>query len=638
MALSCCFPQSRQHKARNAMTYFEIDLVTFRRASGEKPIFDSRTSLESDDSEIAKHAVRVSTVVEMAQVSYLCEETPFHSLRLSKSSAIEPLASFIAPEGSLTSQSLRNLIEHDLRHDDVLCSSFMTSIALITPETSLDPDTLEVLASFGCKRLFLTNGNLGNGPFFYSCNGIFRAFRLYPDTHDAFVTSVIPSPSDKNRYQCVSALAYGQRIRCVALPLAGLRLSVKDVFHLKGVVTTNGNRAYETLYGEQHVSSAAVQAAIDKGAIIVGKATTVEFAGAQEVEGDWADFRYPKNPRADGYLRATGSSVGSACGMAAYSWLDGSLGSDCGGSIRDPAVVFGVPGFRASHDGLQEQDTSVPCPRFQRTGYLTRDMKMLYDLTRHAIRLPFDGQESQRPKRVITITEYASGRADVDRLFTKTAEQLAKWLGTELVKVSLEEVWGRTKPVKTDEGFFSHYAKTFLTVLRKDYFDNGTQFREDYHRKFNAAPFVAQTTRYIWEGGSAPPAEFVAALQEVKEHNMWFSKNVVDENTIMVIPRFSLDRRDEYLPDPLKREWMGWDSNLHASFGGYPNLMVPIGQLPFASEISQRQEVFPVTLAITGARGTDLSILRLVHDFLAEHGPATGVQAGRSAYPEKMAF
>ncbi len=47
----------------------------------------------------------------------------------------------------------------------------------------------------------------------------------------------------------------------------------------------------------------------------------------------------------------------------------------------------------------------------------------------------------------------------MDRLFTKTAEQLAKWLGTELVKVSLEEVWERTKPVGTDEGFLSHYAK-----------------------------------------------------------------------------------------------------------------------------------------------------------------------------------
>ncbi|KAI0101981.1 amidase signature domain-containing protein [Nemania sp. FL0031] len=526
----------------------------------------------------------------------------------------------------------------------------MRSVMLITQEISLDPETLELLSSFSCKRLFLSNPALGKGPFFYSRSGIFRAFRLYPDTHDAFVTSVIPSPSDKNTYQCISASAYGHRTRCVAvpsrlyftrteeLPLAGLRLSVKDVFHLRGVVTTNGNRAYESLYGKQHVSSVAVQAAIDKGAIIVGKTTTVEFAGAQEVEGDWADFRYPKNPRGDGYLRATGSSAGSACGLAAYPWLDGSLGSDCGGSIRDPAVVFGVPGFRASHDGVQEENTLVPCPRFQRTGYLARDMKMLYDLTRRPIRLPFDSQESRRPKRVITINEYATGRSDVDGLFTKFVEKLVKWLSTELVKVSLEEVWERTKPSGIDKGFFSHYAKTFMTVVWKDYFDSGTQFREDYHRNFNAAPFVAQTTRYLWEGALAPPAEFLAALQEVEEHNEWFSKNVIDENTIMVVPRFSLDRRDEYLPNPWKREWMVWDSNLHASIGGYPNLMVPIGQLPFEPEISQRQEVFPITLAITGARGTDLSMLRLVYDFLAEHGPATGVQAGKSAYPEKFTF
>jgi hypothetical protein len=62
----------------------------------------------------------------------------------------------------------------------------------------MDPEALDLLSSFGRKRIFLSNSNLGKGPFFYSCNGIFRTFRLYPDTHDAFVTSAIPSPSDKN--------------------------------------------------------------------------------------------------------------------------------------------------------------------------------------------------------------------------------------------------------------------------------------------------------------------------------------------------------------------------------------------------------------------------------------------------------
>lgn len=141
-------------------------------------------------------------------------------------------------------------------------------------------------------------------------------------------------------YECVNASAYGTSTLCIPvpsrlyfkrtpeLPLAGVRISVKDIFHLKGVVTTHGNRAYADLYGTRDVNSASVQDVIDKGAIIVGKTKTAEFAGSQEVEGDWADYSCPKNPRADGYLRSTGSSTGSASCVASYSWLDGSLGSD----------------------------------------------------------------------------------------------------------------------------------------------------------------------------------------------------------------------------------------------------------------------------------------------------------------------
>jgi len=48
------------------------------------------------------------------------------------------------------------------------------------------------------------------------------------------------------------------------------------------------------------------------GAIVVGKTKTAEFAGSQEVIGDWVDYSSVFNTRADGYLRYTGSSTGSA--------------------------------------------------------------------------------------------------------------------------------------------------------------------------------------------------------------------------------------------------------------------------------------------------------------------------------------
>jgi Asp-tRNA(Asn)/Glu-tRNA(Gln) amidotransferase A subunit family amidase len=103
---------------------------------------------------------------------------------------------------------------------------------------------------------------------------------------------------------------------------------VKDLYHLKGVHTGAGNRAYRRLYPARTSTSPALQKIIDSGAIIVGKAKTAEFAGSQEVIGDWCDYSYALNIRSDGYLVSTGSSTGSASGLAAYPWLDFSLGSD----------------------------------------------------------------------------------------------------------------------------------------------------------------------------------------------------------------------------------------------------------------------------------------------------------------------
>ena len=158
---------------------------------------------------------------------------------------------------------------------------------------------------------------------------------------------------------------------------------MKDLFHLQGLHTGCGNRAYRRLYPASDITSAVVQTAIDKGAIIVGKTKTAEFGGSQEVVGDWVDYSYPFNARGDGYLAATGSSTGSAASLAAYPWLDLTIGTDgapcfsphltspsadtarcvlAGGSIRDPAVAHGIFGFRPSHDGTATEDAVIPCP------------------------------------------------------------------------------------------------------------------------------------------------------------------------------------------------------------------------------------------------------------------------------------
>ena len=107
-----------------------------------------------------------------------------------------------------------------------------------------------------------------------------------------------------------------------------MRLSVKDLFHLEGIQTTIGSRAYTECYGPQNVTATFVRDLIDKGAIIVGKTKMSAFAGSEVPPEKCIDYFPPWNPRADGYQGPSGSSSGAGASLAGYDWLDGSIATD----------------------------------------------------------------------------------------------------------------------------------------------------------------------------------------------------------------------------------------------------------------------------------------------------------------------
>ncbi|KAL4931343.1 amidase signature domain-containing protein [Aspergillus undulatus] len=107
-------------------------------------------------------------------------------------------------------------------------------------------------------------------------------------------------------------------------------------------------------------------------AVIVGKQKTAQFASGTDA-WDWTDFQHSFNSRGDEYLTCSSSSAGSACAVAGYDWLDYSIGSDTGQSVRRPAAFAGVFGNRPSQ-GLMSTDGVMPISYSTDTlGVITRD-------------------------------------------------------------------------------------------------------------------------------------------------------------------------------------------------------------------------------------------------------------------------
>lgn len=110
-------------------------------------------------------------------------------------------------------------------------------------------------------------------------------------------------------------------------PLLGVRITVKDIFDIKNFKTTLCNRAWTEYHAQKAETAPSVQRLQDLGAVIVGK-TRLNAMVVREEPMECVEFLAPFNPRGDGYQTPSGSSTGSCVALAAYPWLDFSLGSD----------------------------------------------------------------------------------------------------------------------------------------------------------------------------------------------------------------------------------------------------------------------------------------------------------------------
>ncbi|MHB8492186.1 MAG: Asp-tRNA(Asn)/Glu-tRNA(Gln) amidotransferase subunit GatA [Solirubrobacteraceae bacterium] len=177
--------------------------------------------------------------------------------------------------------------------------------------------------------------------------------------------------------------------------LAGVPLAVKDLFCTAGVPSQSGSRilaGYRPPY-----SATAVTRLIQAGASLLGKTNQDEFAMGSSTEN--CAFGPVRNPW-DRSRVPGGSSGGSAAAVAAglAPWA---LGSDTGGSVRQPAALCGIVGLRPTYGTVSRYGMIAFASSLDQAGPLTRTVADAALLLRHmAGRDPRDATSLDHPQAI----------------------------------------------------------------------------------------------------------------------------------------------------------------------------------------------------------------------------------------------
>lgn len=395
--------------------------------------------------------------------------------------------------------------------------------------------------------------------------------------------------------------AYAQADRVDALvaagkplpALAGVPVAIKDVISTRGLRTTCGSKILENYVPPYDAT--AVERLEAAGAVILGKTNCDEFAMGSSNEN--SAYGAVRNPEATDRVPG-GSSGGSAAAVAAGLAV-ASLGTDTGGSIRQPGSFCGIPAMMGSYGRVSRYGLIAFASSLDRIGPFatnTRDVAAILnviagrdanDSTSTSAPVPDYRAAMERPVKGMRIgipKEYfGEGMDDGVRQKIEAGIEVFRRLGCQLHPINMPH---------TDYAIATYYiiatAEASSNLARYDGVRYGLRVEDDslvaMYRKTRGAGFGAEVKRRIVLGTYVLSAGYYDAYylkgQKVRaliaqDFRDAFRKVDVIVTPTSPVPAFKLGERTS---DPLQM-YLADIYTVTGSLAGVPGISVPCGKI-----------------------------------------------------------
>jgi aspartyl-tRNA(Asn)/glutamyl-tRNA(Gln) amidotransferase subunit A len=404
-------------------------------------------------------------------------------------------------------------------------------------------------------------------------------------------------------------------------PLGGVPVGIKDVMSTRGVRTTAGSNSLEHYIPSYDCTAVARMEAA--GAVVLGKLNCDEFAMGSSNEN--SAFHPVRNPR--DLSRVPGGSSGGSAAAVAADMAVVTLGSDTGGSIRQPASFSGVVGLMPTYGRVSRYGLIAFASSLDHIGPLAKSVKdAAIVLKTIAGRDPMDSTSADLPvpdyvaelkktvrglKLGVAKEYFGEGLDDEVRHAVESAIDKLKSLGCEIVPVSLPHT-----PYAIPTYYIIATAEASSNLARYDavrysYRARGVKSLSEMYRRSRDESFGAEVKRRIMLGTYALSAGYYDAYylkaQKVRtlltrDFEEAFTK--VDAIVTPTSPTAAF-KLGEKSNDPLAM-YLADIYTVTADLAGIPGISIPCGET---------KEKLPIGLQILGKHFDEATILRVANAY-----------------------